>query len=158
MGDTDPDRLRDLYIMVGMITLGWARVENTLTRIIGVINYYAGPFKGYDEPPVAMKRKLVFLRLALRQVPVFHILQDDGRALTGRLGALAHRRNDLVHNAAWELEDGNHQLVAITVRSGQYAVEYHRFSQADAVRLNAEIAELHQDAEVFFDRVCKVFS
>jgi len=143
--------------MVGLMTLTWAWAENTLAMTIGVISKYGGPIRGYDEPPVSMKKRIACLRRALTDLAILEPLQKEGYALAVLFKELAPRRNQFVHSAAWQVEHGGFESTGVRVRAGQNTVEDHRFDQADAVRLNVEIAKLQDDAAVFMAKVCAIF-
>jgi hypothetical protein len=151
------DKFQDLCTMFGLMTLVWAWCENTLAMTIGIINKSAGPIKGYPEPPVSLKKRIQCLKIALRDIPILKPFQEDGRALAIRFGELGVRRNQLVHGAAWQLQDGTFQSVGVRVRGGQNVVEDHSFDEADAVRLNGEIAELQDQAAAFLLKIAALF-
>jgi len=44
--------------MVGLITLTWAWVENSLAITIGVITENAGPIRGHHQPPLSLSRRV----------------------------------------------------------------------------------------------------
>jgi hypothetical protein len=144
--------------MVGLMTLTWAWAETALAATVGIINKYAGPIKGHPQAPVSLKRRVHCLRVALRDIPVLQIVQEDGRALAVRFVQLGKRRNDFVHGAASEHHEGGFQSIAFAVERGDYAVKNHRFDVEGAVRLNVEIAELSDDAAAFTIRIEKILS
>jgi hypothetical protein len=135
--------------MVGLMTLTWAWAETTLAMTVGIINKAVGPIKGHAEAPLSLKNRVACLKIALRDVAVLKPLQDEGRALAKRFTELSRRRNDFIHGAAWQHHEGGFEAMGIGVSAGDYAVKNHRFDQADAVSLAAEIAKL-QDAAVVF--------
>jgi hypothetical protein len=139
--------------MFGLMTLTWAWVENTLAMTIGIINQNAGPIPGYPEPPVSLKRRVACFKVALRDIAVMKPLQDEGRALAPRLIQLGKRRNELVHGAAWQVQEGGFQSFGVRVVAGQNTIQDHRFDVADAVRLNAEIAKLQDDMGMYVLKV-----
>jgi len=158
MATRSGDAFQDLCTMFGLMTLVWAWCENTLAATIGVINENAGPIKGYPEPPVSLKKRIQCFKIALRDIPVLKPFQEEGRALAKRFGELSVRRNQLVHGAAWQIEQGRFQSVGIRVKGGQNVLEDHSFDEADAVRLNGEITELQDQAAAFLLKVAGLFS
>lgn len=149
---------QDLCTMVGLMTLTWAWAENNLAIIIGVINENAGPIQGFLEPPLSLQKRIRCLKVALREIAILEPFQEEGRALAVRFKELGTRRHKFVHGAAWELDQGGFQSVSIAVRAGKNLVEDHRFDQADAIRLNVEIAKLQDDAADFLLRIVKLFT
>jgi hypothetical protein len=143
--------------MVGLMTLTWAWAENTLAMMIGVINENAGPIQGYPEPPVSLRKRVACFKIALREIPALKFLEQDGRALAARFIALGVRRNEFVHGAAWQVQEGGFQSLGVRVIKGQNMLQDHRFDVADAVRLNAEIAKLQDDAAEILLRVAGLF-
>lgn len=151
------NEFQDLCTMVGLMTLSWAWAENALAMAIGIANKQAGPIKGHAVAPLSLTRRVDCLKIALRDIPALKPLQDEGRALAVRFIELAMRRNDLVHSAAWQHHEGGFESVGIAVERGDYAVKNHRFNQADAVRLNIEIAKLSDDASAFLLAVAAIW-
>jgi hypothetical protein len=151
------NEFQDLCTMFGLTTLTWAWAENVLAMTIGIINKYAGPIKGYPEPPLALKKRVSCLKIALRDITVLHPLQEDGRILAKRFKELSMRRNDLVHSAAWQHHEGGFEAIGLHIQRGDYMIKNHRFNVSDAISLNVEISKLSDDATAFMLRVCKIF-
>ena len=149
---------QDMCTMIGLMTLTWAWAENTLAIVIGVINEHAGPVKGHAEPPLMLKGRVACLKAMMRDIGELESLKNEGRALALRFTQLGARRNDFIHGAAWQLDEGRFQAVSIVVIAGQNEIRDHSFNQADAVGLTAEIAKLQDDAASFLARVLAIFS
>jgi hypothetical protein len=148
---------RDLCTAFGLMTLSWAWAENILAAIIGVINKYAGPIKGFPEPPVSLKKKVACLKIALRDISTLQCFSNDGRVLAERFIELSLRRNKLVHGAARQLHEGEFESVGFIVQRGDYMAQNHRFNVSDAISLESEIAKLSDHATAFLLRVKNIF-
>ncbi len=109
---------QDLCTLVGLMTLDWAWAETALAAGIAIINKYAGPIAGHPKAPVSLKMRVSYLRVALREIPTLHIVQEDGRALAVRFVELGKRRNDFVHSAAWQRHEGGFQSIAFAIVAG----------------------------------------
>lgn len=143
--------------MLGLMILTWAWAENTLAMIVGIINENAEPIKGHPEAPLSLKRRIKYFKDALRDVAALKTLQQDGRSLTVRFVELGARRNNFVHGAPWQIENGGFESFGLAVERGNYTVKNHRFNIGDAVLLNGEIAKLQNDAAAFLLKMVAIF-
>jgi len=143
--------------MVGLMVLTWAWAENSLAMTIGVINKNAGPIKGHPEAPLSLKKRVNCFRIALRDIPALKPLQEEGRALAVRFTELGARRNNFIHGAAWQLEQGGFQSMVFAVMGGKYIVKDHRFDEDDAFLFNVEITKLQAEIADFMLRVAAIF-
>jgi hypothetical protein len=148
---------QDICTLVGLMTLTWAWVENSLAITIGIVNENLGPIKGHSQPPLSLSKRIDCFKTALRDIASLKSLQQEGGALALRLTQLGRRRHDFIHGAAWQFEQGRFEAVSIAVKSGNYAVQNHRFDQSDALILCNEIASLQDDMAVFMLKVVGVF-
>lgn len=149
-------RFQDLCTIVGLMTLTWAWAETTLAMTIGAINKEVGPIKGHPHAPLSLKARVACFRVALRDIPVLHPLQEEGRALAERFGALSKRRNEFIHGAAWEHHEGGFESLGIGIKAGDFDTQNKRFNQADTVLLTTEIAKLQDDAVIFMMKVAAI--
>lgn len=140
---------QDMCTMIGLLTVTWGWVDNTLAMAIGLIQENAGPIQGHPESPVSLKKKMAFLRTALRDVVRLHPFQKEGAALLESLKHLSVRRNNLVHSASWQTPEGRFQAVSFKVIAGKYAGKDHGFDIHDAVALNGEIGVLSDKMTAF---------
>ena len=95
-----PDELiGPLMNAVGGVVLAWGSAEASLNLCVVTIFNRAGgqPFAKNGEIPVALKRKLDFLRPCLRQIPALEPYRDTGLALCERTGQTGAHRNRLLH-------------------------------------------------------------
>src|SRR5262245_49521745 len=97
---------QDMCTMVGLMTLTWAWIENSLAITIGVINEHAGPISGHPGAPLSLSKRIDCLKRALRDIAVLKPLQQEGRGLAARLTELGRHRHHFIHGAAWEFEKG----------------------------------------------------
>lgn len=143
--------------MVGLMTLTWAWIENSLAITIGVINEHAGPIKGHPVAPLSLSKRIDCLKVALRDLTGLRPLQQEGRGLAARFTELGRRRHEFIHGAAWELEKGQFQSVSLAVKAGNYAVQNHNFDISVAHDLNVQIAKLQDDMVSFMLKVVEAF-
>jgi hypothetical protein len=153
MNKPSGNEFQDMCTMIGLMTLTWAWAETTLGVTVGIINKLAGPIKGHPQAPLSLSKRVSCLKDALRDIPILKPLQQEGRALAMRFTELSKRRNDFVHGAAWQHNEGGFETMGLGVKAGDYAIQNHRFNQGDAVALNVEIAKLQDDAAVFVLKV-----
>jgi hypothetical protein len=78
--------------MIGLITLTWAWIENSLAITIGVINEHAGPIKGHAVAPLSLSKRIDCLKVALRDVAALKTLQQEGRVLAAQVASYRTRR------------------------------------------------------------------
>lgn len=151
------NEFRDICITLGLMTLSWAWAETMLACIIGVINGHAGPLKRHNEALVSLKRKVSYLKLALRDIAMLQPIQNDGRLLAERFIKLSVRRNNIVHGAAWKFNEGGVNATIMPVIKGNYLIQKHSFNKSDTIALEREIAELSNDAQSFLLRLIALF-
>ncbi|MFH1158813.1 MAG: hypothetical protein V1721_08075 [Pseudomonadota bacterium] len=96
MSDTTFDQLRVL-VCVGKLTICWAYIENFLDIIITFIFKSLNGNQIETEIPRSLSRKLDFMKLAAKQIPIFGPLKDEIIALVEKLEAAAVTRHDLIH-------------------------------------------------------------
>jgi hypothetical protein len=148
---------QDMCTLVGLMTLTWAWVENSLAITIGVINENVGLIKGHSQAPLSLSKRIDCFKTALCDIAALKSLQQEGGALAMRLTQLGRRRHNFIHGAAWQFDEGRFEAVSIAVKSGNYAVQNHRFDQSDALMLCNEIASLQDDMAVFMLKIVQVF-
>ena len=93
------DNMGPLATAIGGVVLAWGSAEASLNICVAVIFRAAGGKHHADknEIPVALGRKLRFLRLCFRKIAALAELENDGLVLCDRIGVLAGKRNDLIH-------------------------------------------------------------
>lgn len=99
-----PEILAPLSMAIGGIVLAWGSAEASLTMCVAMVFQLAEGHHHAEEIPIAMKRKLRFLRLCLRRISILEPFRNDGLALFERTGRLAEVRNDLVHGFLSEVD------------------------------------------------------
>jgi hypothetical protein len=144
---------QDMCTLLGLMTVSWAWVENSLAMTIGLIQENIGSIKGHPQSPVSLKKKLDCLKVALRDMELLHPFQQEAAVLLKSLKELGARRNDLVHGAAWQQHEGGFQSVNFKVIGGKYAGRDHRFNIQDAYTLNVEIGALSDAMTVFMLKI-----
>lgn len=77
----------------------WGTLEASLNVCVVTIFNSAGGRHHADknEIPVALKRKLKFLRLCLKKIDILEPYREHGLAVFDATGKLAKRRNDIIH-------------------------------------------------------------
>lgn len=144
---------QDMCTLLGLMTVTWAWVENSLAMTIGLIQENVGPIAGHPQSPVSLKKKLECLKVALRDIEALHPFQQEAAVLLKSLKELGARRNDLVHGAAWQDSEAVFQSVSFKVIGGKYTGRDHRFNIRDAYALNVEIGKLSDDMTAFMLKV-----
>ncbi|MGE3782226.1 MAG: hypothetical protein AB7H71_05730 [Alphaproteobacteria bacterium] len=147
---------QDMCTMIGLMTLTWAWAENSLAMTIGVIIEHTGPVRGHKEAPLSLSRRIDCLKIALREIENLKPLQQEGRALATRFTELGRRRHDIIHGAAWQLQESQFESISIGVKAGNYTVTNHSFNVGDTVSLNTEITKLQDDITTFMLKVVAV--
>jgi len=157
LGRLSGDPLQDMCTLVGLMTLTWAWVENSLAVTIGVVTENAGPIKGHAEAPLSLSRRIDCFKAALRDISALKPLQQEGRALAIHLAQLGRRRHNFIHGASWQLQEGKFEAVSVAVKAGNYTIQNHRFDQSDALALCNEIIHLQDNVTTFMLKVVGIF-
>jgi hypothetical protein len=105
--------VQPLAAAIGGLVLAWGDVEASLTMCVALIFKDAGGRHHADkeEIPVALKRKLKFLRLCMRKIEALAPFKDDGLALLEIATPLAKFRNDVIHSF---VSDADRQTMTFT--------------------------------------------
>lgn len=143
------NEFQDLCTMIGLMAVSWAWAETALALTNDIINKRAGPISGHPQDPLSLKRRIRFLRTALRDVAALQPVQEEGRLLAERFVKLGMRRHEFVHSATWQVHQGRFEGISIGVEAGKYAAKNHSFDVSGAISLNIEIGQLSDDATAF---------
>lgn len=135
--------------MVGVMAITWAWAENWLALSIGVIDGATGSPAGHPEIPISLKKRLSYLRAALRDVPALEPVKQDGAALIKLFVELAPRRHELVHGVLWLMPEGGFESARLAIKGRQHTRHQKRVEIGDVVLFNREIERLAHTAAVF---------
>ncbi len=143
--------------MLGVTTMTWAWAENALGIAIGIIDESVPSMRGHDGLPISLKKRLSYVKTALKDVTALKPLQEEGYALVKLFMDLKGRRHDLVHGSAWLMEHGGLKLQRFTIKGRQHTSDEKPVEIADLVRLNREIEVLDSAAMGFLIAVASIF-
>lgn len=117
--DFPDDNMAPLAMAIGGMILSWGTVEVSLNISIAVLFNSAGGKHHADknEVPVAMGRKLKFLRLCFKKIEALVSFRNDGLALCQRAGLLADKRNDIIHGYVSEYDSKTEKFTFTTLGS-----------------------------------------
>jgi len=104
---------KELYAQVGFMTILWARMEGTLDLINRLLFYHAGGSRFEDRFPLALDRKLTFLRRCHRDLPELVSIQEAGFQLIDLVHTLKEQRHDIIHGDAETMPVTKMELVVL---------------------------------------------
>jgi hypothetical protein len=157
MSETRNEPFEDMCTMVGAMTLVWAWAENFLALSIGIIDGAGQSVHGHPEAPISLKKRLSYLRTALRDVPALEPVKQDGKVLIKLFKELVPRRHQLVHGSLWLMPEDGFESSRLAIKGWNYARDQKRVEIVDVVRFNVEIRNLSVAAAAFNRRVIEIF-
>lgn len=106
--DITPELMQPLTTAIGSVVLAWGSAESALNINVALIFQMAGGkhHAEQEEIPVALKRKLIFLRRCFQKIEALAPFREDGLKLFDRMGRLAKSRNELIHAFLSEVDGG----------------------------------------------------
>lgn len=121
------EEAKELYVSVGFLTILWARMEGTLDLINRMLFYHAGGQELEDRLPLALDRKLTFMRLCHRDLPQLEAIRASGLHLVDEVHRLKQQRHDIIHGDAQTMPISNLDLVILKrVKKDKTAIVEHR--------------------------------
>ncbi len=104
------DILPPIFFAVGELVLGWAFAEQNLDNMVTIFFHGAGA-KTEAELPVALNRKMKYLRKCLRTVPALASFRANAEQLIDEAEKLSDTRHTVIHGA---ISEYNSQIQVIT--------------------------------------------
>jgi hypothetical protein len=157
MAKPSGDPFADMCTMVGVMTITWAWAENWLALSLWLIDEAAGDIHGHPEAPISLKKRLSYLRIALRDVSVLESAKQEGAALIKLFKELAPRRHEIVHGTLYLMPQGGFESSRLAIRGREYSRHQKRVEIADVVQFNVEVNALAQASAGFNIRLRRIF-
>jgi hypothetical protein len=154
------DDLAELNFAVGSLVVLWGYTEASLNASVVTVFRFAGGHHHASEIPVAMGRKLKFVRRCLRRIPALAPFTDEGINLMAQVGILAKKRNDIIHGFVTN-QDRKTQTFTFTNLGSAAEVALIRsqakFTPNDIVDIGRVCIPLTLELAQFADRLAQTF-
>ena len=158
MAEPSGDAFQDMCTMIGLMVISWAWSENALALAIGIIDETVEEMRGHKELPVSLKKRLDYLRTALKDVPALEPIKEEGTALIKLFVELKERRHELIHGSTWQLDQGGFEAHLSTIKGRKHLIEQKRVEIGDVVLFNIEVDKLGEAALSFLTRIDAIYS
>jgi hypothetical protein len=136
MNDYTHPKDEELFAAIGRLSMSWAHVEFGLEVLVHLIFYRLGNPLGEAEPPIALKRKVRFIRHSTK------LLISDVQVIEGwnkvfdAILQQAQTRHDIIHGAviAHESGEGEAAFYRVLKRSDPVEATTKTYSSADILK------------------------
>ncbi len=96
MTDIENDFLH-IYVCIGRLTLCWAHIENAIDNIITLVYVELNGKDIEPEAPIALSRKISFVRKVAKRLDIFSPRKDDILQLMDKVESASQQRHDIIH-------------------------------------------------------------
>ncbi len=107
------DALPPLYAVIGETVANWSIIETALGSWVAIIYQAAGGNRHAKVIPLALGRRMTFLRLCFNKITALQPFATDGRALLDRIGNIKDTRHMLVHGVVSNYSPDNHEFLFV---------------------------------------------
>jgi len=107
------DVLPPLYAAIGETVVNWSVIETALGYWVAIIYQAAGGDRHAKVIPLALGRRMTFLRLCFKKIAALHPFAADGRAFLDRIGSIKATRHMLVHGVVSDYSPDNHEFLFV---------------------------------------------
>jgi hypothetical protein len=117
--DTPPipsEILHSIYAAVGELILKWAHAEQILDNMITIFFHGAGA-KSERDLPVALSRKMRYLRKSLRTTPSLATFRETANNLLSETKKLSDIRHTVVHGALTEYDAATQTITFVKLKA-----------------------------------------
>ncbi|PCJ70339.1 MAG: hypothetical protein COA62_06985 [Rhodobiaceae bacterium] len=104
-----------LFAAIGRLTVSWAHLELGLDAMIDTIFYDLENPPKEKELPIALRRKLKYLRKAVKLIPMRPGDAEEYAALIDNIAKESDIRHDIIHGAIVEHTEGTGTARAIRI-------------------------------------------
>ena len=160
--DLTPEIMPPLSMAIGGIVLAWGSAEASLNINIVMIFQLAGGRHHAEEGqiPVAMGRKLKFIRLCLKNIAALEPFREEGLALFQKMGAMAKTRNNIVHGflSAVDREKMVFTFTGLgSIKDKPLITGQPQYSMQDLIKLVTDSMKLAAEVVCFMKRLSETF-
>lgn len=133
---------------IGRLAISWAHLEFGLDWLVEIFFY---GFKGNTieaEIPVALKKKISFLRIAFKRLPIGKEAIDGYMQLLKRIKTLSNTRHDIIHGFVIEQQERSGQASMMRISHKRGKVAKRKFTATTTNILTAAVKTNHVAAIV----------
>jgi hypothetical protein len=135
------NELKAIFEAVGFVTINWALMERQLDNCIHLVKTDLGGVRGHPKKPVAFKKKVAYLRKAIKTIKPLQKHKEEALILLSRAVKMSNIRHQLTHGTIEELNSTVLTINKIKYVDSYYA-EQHKFDFKKFPALSEELGDL----------------
>jgi hypothetical protein len=129
---------------IGRLTISWAHIEIGLDLLIGKVHH---ELRGHEriEPqkPIALKRKLTYLRKAFRMVPELAAFADRFPPMADEIIDASQQRHDFIHGFVVQMLSGTGKAAMVRIMPGDKEERAFIVTTNDILRAAVRANKIH---------------
>jgi len=127
----------EFFAAIGRLTISWGHLGIGLDGIVEILYYGFNGKTLVDEIPRSLRRKITFMRAALRRLPIGEEAINGFMMLLDKIETASQKRHDIIHGVVIEHTEGSGEATMVRATRGKNGVTKREFKVTTTTILRA---------------------